>query len=269
MSIIHPYNFIRKDEFGFGFGTGAVGRYFAPNAVNFDGVGAYLERDGNFTDIVNADTFLLSMWAKYVGSDGIWCSQFCDYGANYCYVAKSPFNLFQTYFTSVMGGALYFYNATSVTSSNGWIHVMISCKMSGTKILQFYLNDVSDLGSVYDSWPMGGDNINFASAINWYVGAGVLSLNRHNGDMGELVINLGGPFIDLSDVNNRRKFISDTGQPVYLGPNGEIPFGVPPTVYLSQPNYSTDADQFATNLGSGGGFFPSGGNTLSNTKPGL
>lgn len=76
-------------------------------------------------------------------------------------------------------------------------------------------------------------------------------------------------FVDLTDVTNRRKFISDSGGTQDLGPHGAQPFGGTPAVFLTR---TTTPDTFALNQGAGGAFTISGGSLgpgLSNPPPTL
>ena len=59
-------------------------------------------------------------------------------------------------------------------------------------------------------------------------------------------------FIDLTIASNRQKFITILNAPVDLGPVGEYPTGSQPAVFLHQPAGSSNPDDFAINLGSGG-----------------
>lgn len=73
-------------------------------------------------------------------------------------------------------------------------------------------------------------------------------------------------FIDLSDEANRRKFIDDSGCTQFLGSDGSLPFGVPPSVYLAAA--VGNAAAFASNLGLGGPFAITGGSlALTGDRP--
>lgn len=73
-------------------------------------------------------------------------------------------------------------------------------------------------------------------------------------NVGDFWFRAGGPFLDLSQEENRRLFLSAAGQPVNLGSNGAAPLGVPPHVY-----FTGGAANFVTNGGSGGSFALSSG----------
>jgi len=253
-----------RDDYGnsqFGGGGGGVS-VLTPNPrgiMDFDGVSDYLERDGGFTGVSDSGNFFFSMFGRFLSADNNWSSQFCDYGANYLYVARSPSNLFQVYVGSTNGNNLSFDTTSGAVVSSGWWHLAVSLSLgTSTQKIQARLNDVNVFSSTnFNTWPAGGDTINFTSAINWFVGAGVLGLNKHNGFAAEIYMNMGGAFIDLDITANRRKFLRSNGTPAVLGATGEKPTGTPPTLYLSTTPGGSSTD-FRTNKGSGGGMFEVG-----------
>ena len=60
-------------------------------------------------------------------------------------------------------------------------------------------------------------------------------------------------FLDFSVQANREKFVSASGDALYLGANGELPTGSAPAIYLKGP-----ASGWGTNLGTGGDFTQTG-----------
>jgi hypothetical protein len=76
-----------------------------------------------------------------------------------------------------------------------------------------------------------------------------------------------GQFLDLSQVHNRRKFITADGRPAFLGSDGSRPTGTAPIVYLKLDDGEALAN-FATNRGTGGNFTLNGGGlTASVSSP--
>lgn len=61
-------------------------------------------------------------------------------------------------------------------------------------------------------------------------------------------------FIDLTDPTNLAKFIGGSGNPIDLGTDGSIPFGISPLIYLTVRNGGNFTD-FLTNRGTAGGTF--------------
>lgn len=73
-------------------------------------------------------------------------------------------------------------------------------------------------------------------------------------------------FVDLSEASNRRLFIDANGCPLFLGSNGQNPFGSAPPVFLSAATGVPAS--FASNNGVGGAFVVSGGSlALSSGSP--
>lgn len=62
-----------------------------------------------------------------------------------------------------------------------------------------------------------------------------------------------GQYLDLTVEANRRKFITDSGEPVDLGPNGEYPIGTSPDIFVGGRMYAGDWNA-GTNLGTGTAF---------------
>jgi hypothetical protein len=75
---------------------------------------------------------------------------------------------------------------------------------------------------------------------------------QYIGDIADIWVDVGS-YLDLSVEANRRKFISASGHPVFLGNAGEIPTGAPPDIFLNG-----DATTWQFNKGAGDGFAPSG-----------
>ena len=75
-----------------------------------------------------------------------------------------------------------------------------------------------------------------------------------------------GGFVDLGVEANRRLFINADLTPVFLGTNGQVPFGSAPQAYATVPP-SGIALQFLTNRGSTGGTFVNTGLGILCTPP--
>lgn len=101
--------------------------------------------------------------------------------------------------------------------------------------------------------PVGSSNAGefFQHAVFWSQTEAPISTT-----MADLWFSNTSGFVDLTDVTNRRKFISDTGGAQNLGPDGSTPFGVAPVVFLTRNGVP---DTFAVNNGRGGEFGITGG----------
>jgi len=138
-----------------------------------------------------------------------------------------------------------------LVSISGENHILLSVDTS-TQTIQCYQNDVvcapsAVIWNAFDpiKWPtiatgtsshLGDilDNGQYCMADVWW---GVPSL-----------------FVDLNIAANRRKFITAGLLPVFLGSNGQLPFGSPPQMYNSVPAGGVVSD-FTLNRGSLGGTF--------------
>jgi hypothetical protein len=133
--------------------------------------------------------------------------------------------------------------AATYTASATWLHILIAVDLSGPTI-QLYVNDssVSTTGTI-----LSGD-IDLTGG-GWTVGANSGGTQQFEGALGPTFF-YPGLYLDLSVAANRRLFISSEGGWVNLGPNGRVPFGSPPHLYM----LGNSASEFAANLGDGGAF---------------
>lgn len=100
-----------------------------------------------------------------------------------------------------------------------------------------------------------GDSAAPVDAVYWGPTAPLVSAT-----MAELWFSNTGAFVDLTQVANRRKFISAKGGAQNLGVNGELPFGGSAVVFLTT---NASPSTFPFNNGRGGGFTQIGGALIS------
>lgn len=138
-----------------------------------------------------------------------------------------------------------------------------------TQVIQLYIDDQPVV--VSGTWmrppgstafytsaqPYGWDNENVGTSIT-RPGIGDMFLMTLPGDT----------WVDLSVVSNRRKFINADLTPVYLGPNGQFPFGTEPQIYCTIPAGSTNPNDILTNNGMGGTNFAANSPGLTFQTPG-
>jgi hypothetical protein len=230
--------------------TTDAGTYIA-NAVRFDGTNDWLKRGGGLTGAADSQVGILSIWLKmYSTNTDEW----------YLFSANGSAVLF----TRDSGGAarLFFPGGidlrsavSSVTIAAGWRHVLMA--WNGT-VAQCYINDVASTSTatppstVIDwtqpDWTFGGDY-------------NTPPTNKVNFDVADFYLNT-ATFLDMTNVTNRRKFISATAKPVDLGATGATPTGTAPIIYLGNP-FGT----FQNNRGTGGNFVLSGTLTAAATSP--
>lgn len=152
---------------------------------------------------------------------------------------------------------------TSNIGDTDWHHYMGSFDVTDTGKRHLYVDGISDLATIniYTSGTIelsGGASPNYIVANQVDLGGSALMFN---GDMAQFYFE-SDVYIDLSVAANRAKFISPTGRPVNMGPNGTVPTG-------SRPDFFLDGALagWATNKGTGGGFTTVGTLTEAATRP--
>lgn len=146
---------------------------------------------------------------------------------------------------------------SSVIPFDEWTHVMGSVDLSDTSKRHIYVNGEEDLQNVNT---YTDDTMDFTMA-DWGVGGYPDGSSLLDGAIADLWFQP-GLYIDLSLEGNRRKFISEAGNPTNLGSDGSNVTGTAPLVFLSG-----ELASWHTNKGTGGGFTLTG--TLSAFSPAL
>lgn len=247
-------------------GTGS----WNPPAVNFaDGATDYLARGGVLTGVADGKQATGSLWFRtsnagmpsgtamqelFVSTRN--ADNFAAFGVG---VGSGP----DIRVTADTGGSTsnaLLMNTTALTPNDGnWHHVLFSFDMADTAKRHLYIDDVSDMSvTTYVDTVL-----NFVE-LDHYIGRGkgTAANSQFSGDLADLWMDF-GTYIDLSIEANRRKFISAAGMPIYLGPDGSIPTGDKPDIFLSG-----DDVLFASNRGTGGGFTENGAITYASSQPG-
>lgn len=147
--------------------------------------------------------------------------------------------------------------STPMSSGPNWGHFLASWNLAVANSARLYFNDQSDLNVV--SY-VNGNNIAYVTG-NWgLAGPSAMSGFRWEGCLAEVYLYL-NQYMDFQLVSNRRKFISESGKPVFLGPDGSFPLGSAPHIYFRLDDGET-VTNFATNRGTGGGFAQTGSGVL-------
>lgn len=216
--------------------------------VNFDGSTTYLTRGAGLTGAADGNEACGSFWIR-MGNDGTSLPILFAPGNN-LEIRRLSTNTLNFSFRNISGIQLSFTTSlNSLTVASGWVHVLWSFNITTGEYF-VYLDDADDLAS---SSTTGGP-FDFTHS-DWYVGwNGALSYGDF--DLAEFWMALGSS-LDLSVEANRRKFITASGSPAYLGADGTQP-GITPIIYLSGA-----VDDWHTNKGTGGGFTENG--TLTET----
>lgn len=243
-----------------GFGINASP--YVANAVDFDGVNDSMLRGGGLGSVADHAQGIFSVWLRVDGHDGSILRIF-ENSTNTVTVTKTGSNKFSIdLFNPTVTSELNFETTSTYTASSTWLHILASWDMgfsAGNKISHLYVNDSSNKSVVTDS---GAAALVDYTASDWAISRLVASAtNLWDGCMAEFYF-APGQFLDFSDSNNRRKFISASGKPVSLGATGSLPTGTAPQIYLKN-----DASTFGTNSGLGGNFTITGTLDVASTSP--
>ncbi len=240
---------------GGGAGQGAPGEV-AVNSVKFDGTNDWLNRGAALTGAVDADTALVSFWFDLLGDDDAFL-QFFKETSNHVFIQRLSDNKIKfQFFTPASLGVWVGNTVSTFIASAGWTHFLLAIDASAGK-RQLYINDIA--ATVENVTANAGD-IKWDDT-EWFIGsANATPVQQLNADMAELYFT--NTFLDLTEVANRRKFISGNGKPVDLESDGSGPTGTAPLGYFSGATAT-----WHTNDGSGGGFTENGALTDGSSSP--
>jgi hypothetical protein len=229
--------------------------------VTFDGTNDSMARSSALSGAAAGDEGICSFWVKFDATTQLQILQWVHGGsvsAMHIFRSASPGNQIGFQFNRTAAPTLLgtLSSASGYTSADGWIHVLASWDISqAASAWKLYVDDADDTSATKDrngNIPYDGADIYFARTS----GGGFL----FDGDIADFW--LAPTYMDLTDSANRRKFISATGQPVYLGSTGERPTGSAPLIFLRGP-----ASGFHLNRAGTGDFTLTGTLTNSATNP--
>ena len=146
--------------------------------------------------------------------------------------------------------------STSTFSDQEWHHVLFSFDMSDPTKAHMYVDGVSDMTVATFN------DANLKTDGTYYFGRSQSGASTTRAMMADFWLDY-GTYIDLSVEANRRKFISESGMPMYLGQDGSLPTGSAPDIF-----FTGDTENWHTNKGAGGGFTENGELTYSSSRPG-
>lgn len=230
---------------------------FRTNAVVFDGTSDILSADG-LSGIGSSGLGTISCWVRIQEADGATANILTRYTGvtQYLEFQRLATNCIRVYGRSGIGNnILGLRSAAGSVVQNIWYHFLASWDLSDAGKRHVYLNDVTDLNVDY----YAGSQVSM-DGNDWFVG----SPNGSQADaieMADLYFNI-GVYVDFSIESNRRKFIDASGNPVWLGRQGELPTGAQPHFF-----FTDDAGTWHTNKGSAGGFTLAGVLTTAATSP--
>lgn len=240
------------------------------DSADFDGTNDFMSRGADLTGNADGKTGILSLWIRFDGAaDGTGFREIFD-STWTLGVAEDRFRL-QTPVSNVLQvvglrstGAATLQLSTVSTfpgADTTWFHFLSSWDVATAGAHNLYLNDVSD-----KTVDVFANNTIKYTAADWSVGSTPVSGgSKLNGCLAEFYF-APNQFLDFSVTANRRKFISASGKPVFLGADGALPTGTAPLIYLHLGRGET-ASNFATNRATGGNFSITGALTTGSTAP--
>lgn len=232
------------------------------DSADFDGANDYMTRGAGLTGAADSKTGIISGW--FVLDDITNLQELISTGTatpHFWFIfASAPTSKFRVIAYNGAGSFIFQMSTSSAFSAGAtWVHVLASWDLAASAT-HLYINDVSNKSA--DT--VTNDTIDYTYA-NWSIGADVAGGNKFNGCLSELYFSP-GQYLDFSLVYNRRKFISASGKPVFLGTDGSFPTGTAPLVYQHLGNGEAVAN-FATNRGTGGDFTITGTLATGSTSP--
>ena len=234
------------------------------DSADFDGANDYMTRGAGLDGAADSKSGIISCWARIDGGNA---STLIILDANIG--ASIPFRLRRlstnkfvlTGENAAAADILELSTPTSYTAAATWLHILISWNLAVAGASNLYINDVSDKSEDIFT----DDTIDYTHA-DWGIGATPSTGGgKWDGCLAELYF-APGQYLDFSNVYQRRKFISSSGKPVYLGTDGSAPTGTAPIVY-QRVAVGAAVATFATNLGTGGNFSITGTLTDGSTTP--
>lgn len=149
-------------------------------------------------------------------------------------------------------------------NDNAWHHCLVSSDTnfsSGSRKLKMYIDNVDVTNIVTDTGSAFSLNYQLSLPLN-ISGTTTPFLLPFAGGVSEVFF-FPGVYLDLTILANRRKFITASRRPAFLGTNGKLPTGNQPLTYLKG-----SGSAFNVNSGSDGNFTVAHGSlTTPTTTP--
>lgn len=241
--------------------------YPAPAGGNFDGTTTYLERTST---IYGSDSSqgVLALWVNTGSLSAAQCA-FFGYGTGNGFIGV---NIFTTGIINVIvsktntASDRISMNSNTAYTINSWIYLLASWDTNfsgGSRLTNLFINGINDKNLIQDTG--SAFNFPYSGATHWRIGAQDPFFAGGNeyfkGNLSSVYF-APGTYIDVSVVSNRRKFISATKRPVFLGANGSLPTGSVPALFMQGVGTG-----FNVNSGTGGNFTTTGTLTTPTTTP--
>ncbi len=233
---------------------------YVVTGVRFDGTDNFPISSANIisSGVVDGKQGTLSFWGKRFTSSG-----------GHTLIGSQSNTLVFHYRNSANGNRfnLVFNNGTplelrtlqEMNSTASWRHILCSWDRN-TSTYHLYVDDVDDL-ELFQT----GSNTTIDYTLAYQLGERQGGAVNIDAELADIYLNC-ETAIDFSVVANRRKFISATGKPIYLGDQGELPSGAQPTFFFSW-NGVGDPTTFKDNRGFAQTFTGSDILTAATTSP--
>lgn len=218
---------------------------FSYDMVTADGTNDELNRGAALSAVADSPFFTLSMRIKH-SQTGVQMSILSDNLSATCTVMfNASDNKLEV---ALLASDLLVFDVDTLLNDGIEHHVAISANTQ-TGVIRAYVDRVvSTVTTVAYTGPF---DVPYSARSEWYL-LGVGGFSRFNGDIGELWISFDSA-IDFSNSANLDKFVDGSSNPISLGADGSTPTGSQPVIYLHIPSGGAP-NNFATNLGDGGGF---------------
>jgi hypothetical protein len=249
-----------RASLGSGFPAGGV------PAVTFDGTATYLTRGAGLTGSADGKQFTIAGAFRRNAGDGVAATLFTGSdgvgGANQRGVTvEVDSNNALVISARDTSGTLNLV----IRSANGaaqvadaWVPFAASVDLTDTNKRHLYIGGLAALSAV----PTYTDSAIDLTQADWAVGADANGTDKLNGAVAFLWFD--DAYLNLADPDVLALFFETNGVQKYLGAAGAGPTGSAPLVYLV--GLETDATDWHTNKGTGGGFTITGGSPLTSAR---
>lgn len=227
--------------------TGGEDNAYSMNAVTFDGTNDYLLNGSALTGVTDGKQITVSFWARFNSIDAGGCNKIME---------SNPSRVVIEYCgNGVEVMQFKFENTSSIINTNigcgpdphvtgVWYHYLVSVD-TATGTAHCYVDDADSK----QTFTAPTDQVLDFDMGGWSLGSNRLGTNQFfDGQIADVWVDFNN-YIDFTVEANRRKFINEYGNPVYLGADGSLPTGIAPEVFMSGATAG-----WHTNKGSGGGY---------------
>ena len=240
--------------------TQIVALEYCTEGVTFDGTNDWLSSGAPLTGVVDGPRGTLSILVKGAGGPGNHIMR----GASAVYVAQIDSSRRITITVWGTGGEfLQFRSATGYKNDGRYHNVLISWDANfsaGNKKKHVAIDGVPVAIDLVTDTSVAFD-VNYSGETDLGVYALDSGVQKYAGDTSDFWFST-TDYFDLDVATNCRKFSDAVGRPIDLGPNGELPTGTSPAIFLKGP-----AATYGNNLGTGGGFIVHGVLTDATSDP--